>query len=46
MEEMLGIAREHWRRAWDVVRGGVRDYEQFVEWEKLHPEEGIITWMP
>ncbi|MBP7049956.1 MAG: nucleotidyltransferase domain-containing protein [Phycisphaerae bacterium] len=29
-----------------VIRDGVRDYEQFVEWEKLHPEEGIITWMP
>ncbi len=29
-----------------VIRDGVRDYEQFVRWEKEHPEEGIITWMP
>ncbi|HNS19424.1 MAG TPA: nucleotidyltransferase domain-containing protein [Sedimentisphaerales bacterium] len=29
-----------------VIRDGVRDYEQFVQWERLHPEEGIITWMP
>lgn len=29
-----------------VMRDGVRDYPQFVEWEKRHPEEGIFTWMP
>ncbi|MEN6338445.1 MAG: nucleotidyltransferase domain-containing protein [Phycisphaerales bacterium] len=29
-----------------VMRDGVRDYPQFVEWEKGHPEEGIFTWMP
>lgn len=29
-----------------VIRDGVKDYEQFVEWEKSHPEEGIFSWMP
>jgi hypothetical protein len=29
-----------------VMRDGVRDYPQFVQWEKRHPEEGIVTWMP
>jgi len=29
-----------------VIRDGVRDYSQFVQWEKSHPEQGIITWMP
>jgi hypothetical protein len=29
-----------------VIRDGVRGYEQFVRWEKEHPEQGIITWMP
>jgi len=29
-----------------VMRDGVRDYEQFVQWEKRNPQEGILTWMP
>ncbi|MEN6578559.1 MAG: phosphoglycerate mutase family protein [Phycisphaerales bacterium] len=29
-----------------VIRDGVRDYEQFVQWEKDHPQEGILAWMP
>lgn len=29
-----------------VMRDGVRDYEQFVRWEKDHPQDGIFTWMP
>lgn len=45
MTDVFAIAREHQSRAWEVIRDGVRDYEQFVEWEKSHPEEGIFTWM-
>lgn len=29
-----------------VIRDGVRDYEQFVQWEEAHPQDGIFTWMP
>jgi hypothetical protein len=29
-----------------VMRDGVRDYGQFVQWEKHNPQDGILTWMP
>ncbi len=29
-----------------VMQDGVRDYEQFIQWEKDHRQEGILTWMP
>lgn len=29
-----------------VMRDDVRSYDEFVEWEKRHPEGGILLWAP
>ena len=29
-----------------VLRDGVRNHEEFQQWAKDHPEEGVIDWMP
>lgn len=29
-----------------VIKGGVRTYQEFVEWQKNQPEEYIVEWMP
>ncbi|KIX13737.1 hypothetical protein [Dethiosulfatarculus sandiegensis] len=29
-----------------VIEGGIRDLDSFWQWQKKHPDDGIITWMP
>ena len=29
-----------------VIRDGVRTYDEFTEWRKKNPADGIIEWMP
>ena len=29
-----------------VIRDGVRSYQDFMEWRKLHPVAGVMEWMP
>ena len=40
-EHIMGI--EYYQA---VIRDGVRTMNEFVEWRKVHPVEGIIEWMP
>ncbi|WP_319760531.1 hypothetical protein [Maridesulfovibrio sp.] len=29
-----------------VLRDGIRNYEEFMEWKEKNPQQEIITWMP
>lgn len=40
-EKILGV--EYYQA---VIEDGIRNYPDFVKWRKVHPAEGIISWIP
>ena len=40
-EKIMGV--EYYRA---VIEGGVRTYEQLLQWRSLHPVEGVMHWIP
>lgn len=40
-EKIMGV--EYYQA---VIRDGVRSYQDFMEWRKLHPMTGVMEWMP
>lgn len=40
-EKIMGI--EYYQA---VIQDGVNNYEEFIEWRKNHPANGIIHWLP
>lgn len=40
-EKIMGV--EYYQA---VVRDGVRSYNEFEEWRKMHPVTGVVEWIP
>ena len=40
-EHIMGI--EYYQA---VISDGIRSYQEFIQWRKTHPANGIITWCP
>lgn len=40
-EKILGM--EYYQA---VIRDGVRNYGEFIEWRKSHPVSGVVEWIP
>lgn len=40
-EKIMGV--EYYQA---VIRDGVQNYAEFMEWRKQHPVKGVVEWMP
>lgn len=40
-EKIMGV--EYYQA---VIQDGVRSYQEFEEWRRLHPAVGVVEWMP